>query len=638
MDTASPTQLGAIRFGVFEVDLRAGELRKQGVKVKLQEQPLQVLQVLLEKPGEIVTREELRKRIWPSDTFVDFDGGVNNAIKRLREALGDKAETPRFIETLPRRGYRFIGTVNGSAPSKPVNGPLPTAESHPEPPASRRTPHRGILIGLGFAALFLVIVEFTPNKWWQHLRGTGAVPQIRSIAVLPLQNLSGDPSQEYFADAMTEELITELSRIRALKVISRTSVMRFKSTNEPLPEIARALGVDGIVEGSVLRSGDRVRITAQLIYAAKDTNLWAETYDRDLQDVLTLQGTVATAIAREIKAEVTPQENLQLRNLRPVNRKAVDAYLDGRYHFDKALRLEFHKGMENQYEGELQKAMAAFELAVQLDPGYAAAYLGIHDVGSSGGIVPHRGLIPKARAALQKALGLDDSLVQAHLDRAMDLMTEDWNWAGAEKEYKRALELNPNSPEAHMLYSNYLEAMSPGSGQLEGEIAQELDPEHHRYSLSGYFPADWSLDQARDYLDQKDPGNAEFRTELGKEFQIVGRYKEAVEQYIKAVHMYGYHDMARILEQGYARGDYKGAIRDWMKKWDALSKRQHLPTFWAAFMYANLGDKDAAFAWLGKAYQEHDWCILWLKNDPIWDPIRSDPRFKDLLRRVSLPP
>jgi tetratricopeptide (TPR) repeat protein len=437
---------------------------------------------------------------------------------------------------------------------------------------------------------------------------------------------------------MTEELITELSRIRALKVISRTSVMRFKQTDKPLPEIARALGVDGIVEGSVVRSGGRVRITAQLIYAAKDTNQWAQTYDGDLQDVLTLQGTVATAIAREIKVEVTPQENLRLRNLRPVNRKAVDAYLDGRYHFDKALGLEFHKGLENQYEGELQKAMAAFELAVHLDPSYAAGYLGIHDVGSSGGIVPHRGLIPKARAALQKALALDDSLVQAHLDMAMDLMTEDWNWAGAEKEYRRALELNPNSAEAHMLYSNYLEAMSPGSGRMEGELAQELDPEHHRYSTSGYFPADWSLDQDRDYLDQKDPDNAEFRVELGKEYQTVGRYKEAVEQYVKGTNLYGYHDMARMLERGYARGDYKGAIRDWMKEWDALSKRQHLPTFWAAFMYANLGDKDRAFAGLEKAYQEYDWCLLWLKNDPIWDPIRSDPRFSDLLRRVGLPP
>src|SRR6266849_8169061 len=273
MATSSPSQLGAIRFGVFEVDLRAGELRKQGVKIKLQEQPFQVLQVLLEKPGEVVTREEMRQRIWPVDTFVDFNGGVNNAVKRLREALGDSAESPRYVETIPRRGYRFIGTVNGNALSTPPYGSLPTAKPDAKPRTSRRTLRTGILIGLGLAALFLAVLGSTPNPWWQHLRGRSGVPQIRSIAVLPLQNLSGDPAQEYFADAMTDELITELSHIRALKVISRTSVMRYKKTDKPLPQIARELNVDVIVAGSVLRSGDRVRITAQLIDPSKDTNL-----------------------------------------------------------------------------------------------------------------------------------------------------------------------------------------------------------------------------------------------------------------------------------------------------------------------------------------------------------------------------
>ncbi len=294
MQDVGPSR-GAIRFGVFEVDLRAGELRKQGVKIKLQEQPFQVLQILLEHPGEIVTREDLCQRIWPSDTFVDFDGGVNNAIKRLREALGDRAETPRFIETLPRRGYRFIGPVNANAATTSADGSLPTAEPHTGT-RSNRTLRIGTFVRLGLAALLLAVVGFTSNQWWQHLRGRGDVPQIRSIAVLPLQNLSGDPAQEYFSDAMTEELITELSRISAIKVISRTSIMRYKKTDKPLPEIARELGVDGIVEGSVLRSGDRVRITAQLISAAKDANLWAQTYDRDLRDVLALQSAVASAI------------------------------------------------------------------------------------------------------------------------------------------------------------------------------------------------------------------------------------------------------------------------------------------------------------------------------------------------------
>jgi len=374
------TSREVIRFGVFELDLRAGELRKQGVRVKLQEQPLQVLQVLLEKPGEVVTREDLRQRIWPADTFVDFDGGMNNAVKRLREALGDSAESPRYVETIPRRGYRFIGGVNGSALPTPANdsqtmAAVPCAALRP----SSRTLRIGIVIGIASAVLLLMLMGFMPVKWWQRLRGMSEFSQIRSLAVLPLQNLSGDPGQEYFADAMTEELITELSHIRALKVISRTSVMRYKKTDKPLPQIARELNVDVIVAGSVLRSGDRVRITAQLIDSSKDTNLWAQTYDNDLRDVLTLQSAVASTIAKEIKVEVTPQENSQLQKVRPVNRNALDAYLDGRYHLDKASALDLRTGLANAYDEEVRKAVASFEHATQEDPSYVPAYLGISD-------------------------------------------------------------------------------------------------------------------------------------------------------------------------------------------------------------------------------------------------------------------
>jgi TolB-like protein/DNA-binding winged helix-turn-helix (wHTH) protein len=322
------------QFGPYELDSAAGELRKHGVKVKLQEQPLQILHKLLENPGEIVTREELQKHIWPADTFVDFDHGLYSAVQRLRDALGDTAETPRYIETLPRRGYRFIGPIkNGNLiEEKTGTAPRETAASDIQKrPAPRRNWRVPTIVAIGAV---LVVLLFALALKGRRLLGV-ATPAIRSIAVLPLQNLSNDPSQEYFADAMTEELITELSRIRALKVISRTSVMRFKKTDKPLPEIARDLGVDGIVEGSVLRSGDRVRITAQLIYAPKDANLWAETYDRDLRDVLALQSTVASAIAKEVNVEVTRPEQSQLKKLRPVNPRALDAYLTGRYHLEK---------------------------------------------------------------------------------------------------------------------------------------------------------------------------------------------------------------------------------------------------------------------------------------------------------------
>jgi TolB-like protein/DNA-binding winged helix-turn-helix (wHTH) protein/Tfp pilus assembly protein PilF len=629
MDAGSPSQLGAIRFGVFEVDLRVGELRKQGVKIKLQDQPFQLLQVLLERPGEVVTREELRQRIWPADTFVDFDGGVNNAVKRLREALGDKAETPRFIETLPRRGYRLIATVNANALSPAVNGSQTGARF------SSRTLRVGILIGLGSALLLLGIAGFAPSKWWLHLRGSG-VPQIRSLAVLPLQNLSGDQTQEYFADAMTEELITELSRLSALRVVSRTSVMRYKKTDKPLPEIARELGVDGIVEGSVVRSGARVRVTAQLIYAPRDSNLWAQNYDGDLSDVLTLQSSVATAIAEEIQAKMTPQEQQHLMRLRPVNHKALDSYLEGRFHLARASDLQIRKGFEHQFAEEERKAVADFEQAIQDDPHYVPAYLAIFEMTNLLDAVPD--LDSKARAVVARVLEMDDSVAEAHLDHAR-LLLGDWNWPAAEQEYKRALELNPSSADAHLEYSNYLDLMAgertPAS-QKELETAQRLDPVNDR--SGDFFPAVWSLDQKQRYVDEQQPNNWFLRALLGKEFQIAGRYKEAVNQYMKTLKMLGYENQARILQDGYVRDDYKGAIRAWLKVYVATSNSHRMPKYFPAWLYSNLGDKEEAFALLEQAYKEHDGIMIHLKDDPIWAPIRSDPKFKELIRRVGLPP
>src|SRR6266566_2541952 len=297
----------SVRFGAFELDQDAGELRKQGTRMKLQEQPLQMLQVLLQRPGEVVTREELQQKIWPSDTFVDFDHGINNAIKRLREALGDAAETPHYIETLPRRGYRFVGKIEYNA------------------------------------------------------------PRMRSLAVLPLENLSHDPQQEYFAEGLTEALITTLAKIGELRVVSRTTAMLYKDVHKPLREIARELEVDAIVEGTVLRAGQRVRITAQLIDAANETHLWAESYERHLRDVLHLQAEVAEAIAKQVRVKLTPQERAHLAQTQPVNPEAYEAYLKGRYHW-----------LRRSGEG-LGKAIHHFQQAITSDPAYAAAYSGLAD-------------------------------------------------------------------------------------------------------------------------------------------------------------------------------------------------------------------------------------------------------------------
>src|SRR5437667_11053265 len=297
---------GTVRFGIFELDQDAGELRKQGTRMKLQEQPLQMLQVLLQRPGEVATREELQQKIWPSDTFVDFDHGINNAVKRLREALGDTAETPRYVETMPRRGYRFIGKIECEA------------------------------------------------------------PRMRSLAVLPLENLSHDPQQEYFAEGLTEALITTLAKIGELRVISRTSAMLYKGVRKPLREIARELEVDAIVEGTVLRAGRRVRITAQLIDAPKEMHLWAESYERDLRDVLALQAEVAQAIAREIRVKLTPVDQARFAEVRAVDPDAYEAYLRGRYHW-------------NRRPSEFAKAIQCFQEAIAKDSTYVAAYAGLAD-------------------------------------------------------------------------------------------------------------------------------------------------------------------------------------------------------------------------------------------------------------------
>src|SRR3989454_2954136 len=399
---------GTVRFGIFELDADAGELRKQGTRMKLQEQPLQMLQVLLQRPGEVVTREELQQKIWPSDTFVDFDHGINNAIKRLREALGDAAETPHYIETLPRRGYRFIGKIECEA-----------------------------------------------------LR-------MRSLAVLPLENLSHDPQQEYFAEGLTEALITTLAKVGELRVVSRTSAMLYKGVHKSMREIARELDVDAIIEGIVLRVGRRVRITAQLIDAAKESHRWAESYERDLRDVLALQTEVAQAIAREIRIKLTPLDQARFAEVVPVEPDAYEAYLRGRYHW-------------NRRSGEgLGKAIHYFQQTIAEDPTYAAAYSGLADclsaLGWWGFVSPNEGCGRAKKLALQ-AVELDPSLSEARASLAWASMLYDYDFAAAEREFERSVELNPHYPTAHQWFGLYLAMMGRyEEAYTELKRAIRLDP------------------------------------------------------------------------------------------------------------------------------------------------------------------
>jgi TolB-like protein/DNA-binding winged helix-turn-helix (wHTH) protein len=436
--------LERVCFGVFELDLRAGELRKHGIRVRLQEQPFQILATLLAHAGEIVTREELQKKLWPADTFVDFDHGLNKAINKIREALGDSAESPRFVETVARRGYRFLAEVK-AADAAPARTPDLTAHPLSVPAAPNRgedlpgelanPKHAQRSTGWKIPALVLLLLAASLAVWklhsWNH-----PSPAIRSLAVLPFESLSSDASQDYFADGMTDELISDLGQISALRVISRTSVMSYKRARKPLPQIARELNVEAVVEGTVLRSGDQVRITAQLIEASADKHLWSQSYEGELRDTLALQNKVARAIADQIQVNLNPQEQAALKKVMIVNPEAYESYLKGRYFWNK------------RTADGLKAALTYFNQAIEHDPNYAQAYSGLADTYALLGdwqyaVMTPKEALPKAKAAAIKALELDNTLGEAHNSLAFCLDGFDWNFSSAGKEFQRAIELNP---------------------------------------------------------------------------------------------------------------------------------------------------------------------------------------------------
>ena len=621
-----------VRFGIFELDSESGELLKQGLKVRLQEQPFQVLRILLEHPGKVVTREELQRRIWPADTFVDFDRGLYNTIKKLREALGDDAQKPLFIETLSKRGYRFIGPVqNGTNATAVREAIAPTTL----PDIGVQESHRKGLawvLALGAAVLvaLILVLGLSTGGIRDRLLGRSASPHIQSLAVLPLQNLSGDPAQEYFSDGMSEALITDLSQIGSLKVISRTSSMRYKKTDKSLPEIARELNVDGIVEGTVQRFGDRVRITAQLIHGPSDKHLWANSYERDIHDVFALERDLTQEIAREIQAQLKTPNQARLAQARPVNAKALDAYLIGSYYLNRFT------------EEETRKAQEYFQQAIDADPMFAAAY--------AGKALAHYGLFQGssedaaiARRAAERALELDPTLSDA-LVTLGKIKLDSWDWPGMEEEYRTAIEVNPNNATAHQEFGELLDAMGRlDDGFKECQIAQELDPtqDHLSGALDDRQEFDRSIEIKLIML-RKDPDNVVLHHNLYLNYETKRIYKDAVQHLERAWTLARFPEVAINLDKAFAISGYKGAMREYAKQLEHVhaTKQIFLPVNLAG-VYATLGDKDRAFYWLEQAYRHTrgSGIRLWqIKLYPALEPLHPDPRFKDLVHRIGLPP
>jgi TolB-like protein/DNA-binding winged helix-turn-helix (wHTH) protein/Flp pilus assembly protein TadD len=622
---------GILRFATFEVDLRAGELRKQGKRVKLQGQPFQVLAILMQRPGDVVTREELRSQIWPQDTFVDFDNSLNTAINKLREGLGDSADNPRFVETLPRRGYRFIAPVTSVQTAIQIDDGRKSVDAHWR--LRRLAPTVGIL---SFAVLAATLFSLNVLRVRDHLLGGSPGPRIQSLAVLPLTNLSGDPAQEYFSDGMTDALITDLAQMGSVKVISRTSSMRFRRTDKSLPEIARELNVDGIVEGTVQRSGDRVRITAQLIQGSSDKHLWANTYERDLRDVLALQDEVADAIANAIRVKVTTQDQITRDARRAVNPQAYEIYLTG---------LAYSRQQGGQSK---RTSLDYFNRAIQLDPQWAEPYaqLGRAYHWLAGFGEPE--LYPKSKAALLNAIRLDDDLADAHAALAYVLFSFDWDWSGAEREYHRALQLNPNYSEAHYGYALLL--MTAGrNDEAVSEIrhAAELDPlfASLRADVGRVYSCAGRHEEAIKQLRQATELNPDYDvpyTALGFAYLRKGMYSEAVANMEKALALEKedrYLPLHNVdLAYAYAAAGRKNDARKMLVRLERQEANgRDLGEIGLYPIYFALGEKDRALTWMEQALKRKSEALLYLRCWPEFDRLRADSRFADLVRRVGIP-
>lgn len=614
---------GPIRFGIFEADLLAGELRRKGVRVKLQEQPFQILAALLERPREVVTREELRKRLWPDDVVVDFDSGLNRAVNRLREALGDTAGNPRFIETIPQRGYRFFADIESAAAEPPVLPPASAPVSAAPPGMTRRW--WAAIAGVAVAAPLLT---FGYRRMFS--KGAGNESPV-TVALLPFDNLTGDAAQEYFADGLTEETIAVLGRVdpTQVTVIARTSTMAYKHHSKTAREIGSELGADYLVEGSVRREGQKVRVTAKLIRVRDQSPVWSENYDRTGPGILQIQDELGNAIARQIGVELTQGGS----NPRPQTRilDAYDAYLLGRHHWSQVTR------------GAIQKAIEYYRAAIAKDPSYALAFAGLADAYTILPVAagaPPREMWPLAQSAASEAIRLDENLAEAQAAGGYVDFWLEWNWNRAEKRLRRAMQLSPNSVLAHRYYAHLLSNSGRHTEAIaQITIARQLDPlSPLTNTMAGQFlfyaGRHREATEALDKVFLIDPDFWVAHVMMGQVYEQSGKPEMAIRSFEKAYRTSG-GNLAALSSMGYvlARSGRRAEAEQIVQSLMDMGKNRFVPPTNVALVYMGLDNREAALEWLNKGYEARDVSLVFLAVDPKWNDLRADSRFQELLSR-----
>jgi TolB-like protein/DNA-binding winged helix-turn-helix (wHTH) protein/Tfp pilus assembly protein PilF len=624
-------------FGPFRVDFETCEIHKRGIRLHVQAQPVRVLWFLVERPGQLVTRQELQEKLWPGQPAEEVDDSLNSTVKKLREALGDDPTKPLYIETIPRRGYRFIAPIQIEAPEISP-GEKQTASAEPtwltadtsvqaiaisDGPLGWRRYRKSGTIGLLAVIAIVGLLSVTA-----FLKRAGADAQIHSIAVLPFENLSGDSSQDYFAEGLTDAVTTNLAQIGAVKVISRSSANHYKKDYKPLVKIGQELGVDAVVEGTVARSGDKVRVNARLISTGDDRNLWAQSFERDAGEILALEDDLARSVSQRIEVALTPNYMARRQEPQPVNVQAYEAYLNG-----------MHDLNNHRTNNELQKSLEQFNEAIALDSNFARAYAGkaiAYNLLGDYDAIPGNQAGPNAEAAARRALQLDPTLAAAHSALAFALWKYSWDWKTAETEFQKALALNPNNAHTHHIYAVLLACRGDFAGAEEHmRKAQALDPLsmiiRTNIGWFHYFQRDYAkAEEAYQEVLKLDPGFLPARQKLWITYALEGKTEQAASELENLMRLFGHESLLQRMKSAKPADRYQTDVQGYVEL-------GVLTPYERARYLALLGKKPEAVRALGEAAAQRSAWMVYLRIEPVFDAIRSRAEFTDLVRQTNIP-